>query len=120
MYNIDFSCNYKLNDSDEEYKLEFLKAFQLDDWDEDKVKEKMDNIFNMIKNESFLKIMVNKIKSVPQYGFIINLNKKEEEEIAFRMLFCFDYFSLMHECIVDFIKNKKWDVKILNNLLNII
>tara|TARA_B100000214_G_C23576378_1_gene449783 strand:+ start:170 stop:532 length:363 start_codon:yes stop_codon:yes gene_type:complete len=118
MYNIDFLCNYKLNDSDEEYQSEFLKALQLNEWDEKIVQKKINYLFDLMKSETFFQRLINKIKSVTQYGFIINLNQEEENEIAFRFLFSYDYFDLMHACVVDYIKNKKLNPILLNNLLN--
>ena len=42
MYSTDFICTYKMHEDDTKddmYRLQFLQAFKLDNWDDDKIEK---------------------------------------------------------------------------------
>ena len=101
MYDTSFYCTYNLMDSDEDknymYRLQFLDAFGLKKYDDDKINEEITLIHN-------------KIKECPQFKEICkacgaNENFKDfkmDEIIMLICFFSFDTFDLFHKCLVDF------------------
>lgn len=134
MYNCDFSCTYKdvenkyitsakadVNDNDNDdhdiedtyflceeiYRIEMLKCFFLDDFEEDIINTKMKKLFCACSN-------------YPPLMEIIDIAKKsvlmEDPEMAFMFLFSYDLLYLTHPCIKQFILESTIDAKLLLQL----
>lgn len=135
MYNCDFSCTYKdienkyiteaiarskdaesdddLEDTyflcEEIYRIEMLKCFFLEEFEEDTINAKMKKLFCVCSN-------------YPPLMEIIDVAKKcvlmEDPEMAFMFLFSYDFLYLTHPCIKQFILESTIDDKLLLQLKN--
>ena len=100
-------CSLKLNhiftykliteDNEEEkglkemlYKIQLLQLFGLDELDEDVMNDKMNELYENIKNESFVKDLLH----IHPYKFEL-----AHDELLFRTLFSYDYLDLFHRCL---------------------
>jgi hypothetical protein len=134
MYNCDFSCTYKdienkyitesttkeldtesddVEDAyflcEEIYRIEMLKCFFLEDFEEDTINTKIKKLFCACSN-------------YPPLMEIIEIAKKcvlmEDTEMAFMFLFSYDLLYLTHPCIKQFILESTIDDKLLLHLKN--
>ena len=51
MYLTDFVCTYKLHEdseTDDVYRLQFLQAFCLDNWDDEKIEKETKNLYETV------------------------------------------------------------------------
>tara|TARA_Y100000768_G_scaffold50183_1_gene32709 strand:+ start:5192 stop:5584 length:393 start_codon:yes stop_codon:yes gene_type:complete len=121
-YNITMLCTYEEVDiefSNDLYQAQLLQAFKLSNWDEKKISESIDKIYNEFsKHKDFIDIL-DVLKSqnnlVSLIGFI-----GDDNETIFRLLFGYDYFSKMHKCICDYYYNGRISSKTRENLINTI
>lgn len=124
MYQTDFLCTYKLMSDlsyqDELYKIQLLQAFDLEQWNDDKVHEIIENIYSLMKNTNEMKQIIEKSKKNDNINTLLNnFNKSgnNDEYTIFTILFNFSTFDLLHRVIIDFLRNKKIEEIHLNKLL---
>ena len=102
MYDSNFVCTYQhLNDNeaDDLYKVQFLQAFRLDDWNDKQVGDEIDMLYANMKDLQVIKCGISKLRNnkTSQYSLFCT-----DDETTFRVLFGFDLFYLMHKCICEF------------------
>ena len=113
-YNIYFDTTYNeyyTNDGYEEYcgekyRLEFLKAFNSENYDE-KIDVIQMELFRELVNNERLKNVMKKLA---------NKFMSEDLDFGFIFLFSFDYFYLIHKYICSFYKSGIIDENILDKL----
>jgi len=97
-------CTYKLITEDDEeevglremlYKIQLLQTFNMEEFEEEKINNKIDKLFEIIKDEEFIK---NIFEKHPYKGTIYN-------DLIFRTLFSYDYLDLFHKCLYHFFNN---------------
>ena len=107
---LDLICTYKLMTEDEEeeigikqmlYQFQLLQAFRMTDYNDSEINNKMQTLYQQLKNVEFVKILIQKN---PHTNYF-----KEEEELIFRTLFSYDYFDLFHKCLYYHSKNESVD-----------
>lgn len=128
MYQTDFVCTYKLMDDDEDqeqmYRIQMLQAFDLNEWKDDVIYKTITELYTILGELSEFKIIFAKArenKNIQDILSLMSLSGKEHvdtDDIIFNLLFKFEYFDLLHRCIVDYILNNKLTPKYLTNLLN--
>lgn len=128
MYQADFICTYKLmeNELDQEdlYRIQLLQAFDLNDWDDEAINAIILDLYARVSSEFkeiFEKARQNEtILEMLAFFKLSGEKRLEENDIIFKLLFKFEYFDLLHRCIVDFLLNQTIEHKYLANLLNIL
>tara|TARA_B100001093_G_scaffold480212_1_gene509868 strand:- start:1014 stop:1388 length:375 start_codon:yes stop_codon:yes gene_type:complete len=117
MYNYTLQVNYKNNnDEDQNYRKLLLNAFHLEQYDNDKIMNKMKLIYNIIKNNDKIKSIIQLLKKYKYSSiFIINDN---EPELYLIFLFSFEYFDLFHKCLQELHFNNTITELSYNNLYN--
>lgn len=128
MYQTDFVCTYKFmddaNDQEQMYRIQILQAFDLNEWNDDHINSIIEELYANIANVGEFKEIFNKAranKSVLEMLDLFQLSGEEqldENDIIFKILFKFEYFDLLHRCIVDYSINKSLSAKYMTNLLN--
>ena len=115
MYNYSFRINYfdlPINKQDDQYRKDFLKAFNLDKYESDKILKTVDEIYEKVKDNSQMKsILENYEKNVYRYPIEINHND------IFTFLFSFESFQYLHECLGYLLLNKKIDEECYNKFI---
>lgn len=98
---LNYLCTYKLITEDGEdekglsdlmYNLQYLQMFGLSDFDENKVNEKMSELYNKIEKETFL----DELFEVHPYKLHMG------REAMFRILFSYDYLDLFHKVLYNY------------------
>ena len=127
MYQADFICTYKLmdNEYDQEqlYRIQLLQAFNLNEWDDAKINRIIADLYMVINNEGLLKEVFIKArlnKNIMEMLDILKLSgedRLDENDIIFSFLFKFEYFDLLHRCIVDYLINNSIAEKYIKKLL---
>ena len=128
MYQADFICTYKLmeNELDQEdlYRIQLLQAFDLNDWDDEAINAIILDLYARVSSEFkeiFEKARRNEtILEMLAFFKLSGEKRLEENDIIFKLLFKFEYFDLLHRCIVDFLLKQTIQHKYLANLLNIL
>ncbi len=127
MYQADFICTYKLmeNDYDQEqlYRIQLLQAFNLNEWNDEKINRTIADLYMVLNNEGlfkevFIKARLN--KNIMEMLDFLKLSGEvmlDENDIIFSLLFKFEYFDLLHRCIVDYLINDTIAEKYIQNLL---
>lgn len=119
MYNIDFECKYYLDDSDDLYRSEILKAFDLNDWDDKIMNDKMDTLYNHLKECEFVIKLIKKLKENKEFSvFLFFISQDGGDEAVFRLLFNYDYFHLFHSLLCYYIRHNKLNDELFKNLVN--
>ena len=117
MYNYTLQVKYKNNnDEDQKYRKLLLDAFHLEQYDNDKIMNKMKLIYDIIKNNDKIKSIIQLLKKYKYSSiFIINDN---EPELYLIFLFSFEYFDLFHKCLQELHFNNTITELSYNNLYN--
>jgi|688.fasta_scaffold961584_1 hypothetical protein len=139
MYQADFVCTYKLfddideNDQEQLYRIQLLQAFDLTEWNDDKINKIIEELYLSITltgvfNDVFIKAKLNNhINEILEIYKLSNTEIEtdkiailDENDIVFKLLFKFEYFDLTHRCLIDYLINKSIDEKYLNKLLSVL
>jgi hypothetical protein len=125
MYQADFICTYKLmdNEYDQEqlYRIQLLQAFDLNEWNDYKINEVISDLYKVLNNilkDVFIKARMN--KNIIEMLDILKLSgekRLDENDIIFNLLFKFEYFDLLHRCLVDYLINDTIAEKYIQALL---
>lgn len=100
MYNTSFICTYNLiSDTDDDndlandlYRSQLLQAFNLNEWDSDKINVLFSFITNKLIHNDKGKLILEKMK----HKSILPL-----EDMELILLFSYDFFYLFHNCLID-------------------
>ena len=125
MYCSDFICTYKLieNESESEqlYRIQFLQAFQSENWDDDIINNKMKDLYENIKDNTVINDIINNIKKSKNLEMMITL-LGDDELTLFKLLFKYELFDFTHKCICNILNNDNENVTnenkgiLINNL----
>lgn len=118
MYNTDFICTYKLHDDenqDDMYRIDYLNAFGLKEFEGEKIMEIVELLYNKYKNNNDLKEILEK----HHYFYIEPKNNTPNYEIIFQSLFSFDTFDIFHKCLIKLNNNEAIDNETKNQLYKI-
>jgi len=128
MYQADFICTYKLMDDeyDQEqlYRIQLLQAFDLNEWDDDKINPTIEELYALFCDKNEFKEIFKKARANVTIMEMLDLLKLsgeenlEENDIIFKLLFKFEYFDLFHRCIVDYLSNHTIADVFVSKLLN--
>jgi len=119
MYNIDFECKYYLETSDDLYRSEILKAFEMDDMDDMIINEKINTLYYQTKDYDFVTKSIDKLKNNKELSvFLFLIFQDGGDEAVFRLLFNYDYFHLFHAILCHYIRHKNTNEELFKNLLN--
>lgn len=104
--NIDFICTYQLLENYDEsfmlYKIQFLQIFNIEEYDDNLINNKVENLYNKIKdNEIIKKLIVNNIYH-------------KDNLASFMLYFRYDTLHIFHKILIN-ILNKK-NINEYNNL----
>jgi hypothetical protein len=94
------------------YKSDILQAFNLTEYDDDKIEQEMINLFDMLKNNEKMVECMKKLA----HRFVT-----EELEFGMMLLFSYDTFYITHLCVCDIIEKgepNEENINILNKLIN--
>ncbi len=130
MYQADFICTYKMmdepDDQEELYRIQLLQAFDVTDVDDEQINEITAELYAELANRPEFITIFNKArqnKSIIEMLDFLKLSgeeRLEENDIVFNLLFKFEYFDLLHRCIIDYLINEDVQEKHINNLLNVL
>ena len=113
MYNTLLKCTYNNAsdvDQEDQYRMEFLNAFNLEEFEDNQVNQEVSELFERVKKSPELtKCMT---KSAAGFG------NPEYLHVGLMGLFAFDYFYLAHSCICDFLETGTIAEEKINALLS--
>lgn len=125
MYHADFICTYKMmedvDDQEQMYRIQLLQAFGLNHWDDEQVIPVVMELYNDLSKTDEMNLIYNKARQNPIIQEMLTIFSDESligDDIILNLLFKFEFFDLLHRCIVDFLLNGDIDQKYKNNLLN--
>ena len=102
MYDDSFVCTYHLledDSSDELYRVQFLQAVGLQEWDDDKVDYEIDAIYASACKAPWVAAAITRLRDNSAIGAWLAQLGSINDEVAFRLLFGYEYFHLTHRCI---------------------
>ena len=120
MYQTDFICTYKnIDDSDQEdlYRIQLLQAFNIDTWDDEKVNNITEGLFNQMATAGGMKDIITKCREYPDHAMLVSMMGSDDLTV-FRLLFKFELFDFMHKCIVEYMTTGTISVGALANITN--
>ena len=102
-YDSSFLCTYKNIDDDDLYRIQFLQAFKLDNWDDKLINSTRNKLFLLVKDQfvDILKDMKKKKHILSHALFFLGENPNDFD--LFSLLFCMDTFQEFHKCLCDFL-----------------
>ncbi len=113
MYNTLLKCTYNNTsdvDQEDQYRMEFLNAFNLEEFEDRQINQEVSDLFERVKKSPELtKCMT---KSAAGFG------NSEFLQVGLMGLFAFDYFYLAHPCICDFLETGTITEQNINALLS--
>ncbi len=108
MYCTDFRCTYHLcEDEDEQediYRCQLLQAFEMEEWDDDVINKKTDELFNKIKEIKEFDVIFEKLKNSKNYVLFLWVMGQDKLTL-FKLLFKYELFYLTHEILCSYFNN---------------
>lgn len=111
MISFELNLNYKESDDDDVYREQFLKFFNIEEYDEEKIKRVQTFIYTSLKDNTKFKELINIIKT--KYS-------EFADEHAYMILYSFENFDLFSEIIKKTYKNELNDSDFKNLEENIL
>ena len=113
MYNTLLKCTYNnvsYVDQEDQYRIEYLNAFNLEEFNDTQINQEVDALFERVKHSPDL----TKCMSKSAAGF----GNCEYLHVGLMGLFAFDYFYLAHPCICEFLETGTIAEEKINALLS--
>ena len=113
MYNYSFTTTYQNIDGEEGdtvYRKEILQAFSLEIYDIIKIGNAIDSLYKDINGEPVIHLIFDEVSNVNPFPFELDNGHK------LVLLFSFNYFHAIHNCLRDFYKNKTISRENIENL----
>ena len=98
MYNTLLKCTYNNAsdlDQEDQYRIEFLNAFNLEEFDDKQINKEVSALFERLKHSPMLTTCMTKSAAI----FF-----SEDLQTGLMGLFAFDFFYLAHPCICEFLE----------------
>jgi len=127
MYNTKYICTYNdeniliddenISESDKEfirdalYRQDILNIFQLDDFDLENINENLKELYDKIKDNQDINIILNKFAGI---------YLSEDPELGLLLLFSFDFLYLFHPFICEYLEKGEISKDKFNKLINLI
>ena len=104
IYDSSFFCTYKQIDDDDLYRIQFLQAFKMIEWNDKELQGKMDTLYDYV-GYHFVKIFrrLKKDKSCLSHMMLF-LGEEPSALDLFQAFFCADVFQEAHLCISDIMR----------------
>lgn len=113
MYNTLLKCTYN-NVSylyqEDQYRIEYLNAFNLEEFDDKHINQEIDALFERVKTSPELAACMT--KSAAGFG------NRDFLHVGLMGLFAFDFFYLAHPCICEFLETGTITQEKINALLS--
>lgn len=99
--NINFLCTYHLikdyTESFMMYKIQFLQIFELDEYDDNIINEKVEKLYNKVKDKEVIKKIIN--------------NKKiyDDDLASFMLYFRYDTLYIFHKILINVLEDKSME-----------
>lgn len=120
MYCSDFICTYdKIKDVDiqeDVYRSQILQAFDLEQWDDTIINDKLERLFDIIKNKKEFEIIFEKLKTSKQNAFFIEM-MGDDKLVLFKLLFKFELFHITHCILSSYLNDKPVSLDTLENAI---
>jgi len=100
-YDTSFVCTYLTVDDDDLYRSQFLQAFTLDEWRDDIITMRTDELFVAIEDHFTEAFDLLRSKSTRFTHVMLMMGDRLTNENLFRVLFVFDIFQYAHRCFCD-------------------
>lgn len=119
-YNTDFVCTYMLHDDinkEDLYRIQMLQAFNIKEWDDDKVNETIINIYEKIKFDENFDLIIKKSLQSEEINYLLSIFGKDPLSV-FKLLFKYELFTYTHKCICEFLSSGSISKITKDNLIN--
>ena len=98
---IDYLNGMNGEEQDANYEKQFPKVFYLEDYDS-KISQIVEKIYGFVKENNYIDMMIQHMNHINN---MMKPNDCEDDNLmGFMMLFCFDYFQFVHQCLQDIYK----------------
>ena len=112
MYNTLLKCTYNNAsdlDQEDQYRIEYLNAFNLEEFDDNQINKEVGALFERLKTSPELAACITKTAAI----FF-----SEDLYVGLMGLFAFDFFYLAHPCICEFLETGTITQEKINALLS--
>lgn len=126
-YDVKMICTYHDIDDDLQddlYRVQFLQAFKLSEWNDEIINNKIEKIFNLLIDDNNINKNINETLNLicesKNYNSLVLLFG-DDKLCQFKLLFGFDLFSIFHKCIGHYFSDgsiKEDDIIKLKNKIN--
>lgn len=109
MYVTDFICTYKMHESEYQeimYRIQFLQAFGLEEWNDEHVADNMEQLYNALKEKEDLKEIIVTAKKSKHLEMIMAMTEGNDSTV-FKLLFKYELFDATHKCLCELITTNK-------------
>ena len=104
-YDSSFVCTYKNIDDDDLYRIQYLQAFRLNNWDDNIIMKTTSQLLK-VAEPHFINIFNDlKTKKHNLSHLMLFLGNNSSNIDLFSMFFCIEVFQEFHACICDILKN---------------
>lgn len=107
MYIHDFICTYKSHGektSEDAYRLQYLQAFGINNWDDMVIDKESTVLFDKISKNKDMMEIINKIKETKKFKGMLAFLGDDHRDL-FKLLFVYDLFDLSHKCFCDILND---------------
>ena len=119
MYQTDFVCTYKQHEEElqeDMYRAQFLQAFDLKTWDEDKINVEIKRLYDVCRKTDNFQELLDKLKNSEELKFMLSI-MGNDDEILFRFLFKYELYDNAHKYFCSVLQKKPFDSEAFRELL---
>ena len=109
IYDDSFFCTYKQVDDDDLYRIQFLQAFRMNEWNDDELRKKLDKLYDTV-GFHFIEIF-NRLQTEKSClsHMLMFLGENALAIDLFQALFCADVFQETHLCVSNILRHSAID-----------
>ena len=88
-------------EKDKHYEKQFPKVFYLEDY-HSKISQIIEKLYGFVKENTYINMLIQHMNQ--QHNMVKPNDCEDNNLMSFMMLFCFDYFQFIHQCLQDIYK----------------
>jgi hypothetical protein len=111
----------KMYETDEEYRSFFLRMFELQEYDQEKIAKEMDRLYEYLILYEPFKVVLHKLVGFLEVEEEVEEEEQKKDDIKdlFVYLFSYEYLFSLYECIEDLKEHHEIRQEYLDNMMNI-
>jgi hypothetical protein len=104
-------------DQEDMYRAQFLEAFNLTEWDDNKINAETEKLYSICKTKKEFPMLLNKLKQSEELKLLLSIIG-DSDDVVFKCMFRFELFDVAHRYFCSILGDEQENESAINNIIN--